>query len=98
MTTLTYPNPDNVPDDIKNTALKYAYTYIVQELLRLRHNEEGAKFRDGDITEAEWQTFLTDWFSPRRQIITDDLLELRQTIKDYVIQFKDKISLEDILN
>jgi len=95
---IEYPNPDIVPTKVKNTALKYAYTYIVQELLRLRHNEEGAKFRNGDITEAEWQTFLTDWFSPRRQIITDDLVELRQTIKDYVIQFKDKISLEDILN
>ena len=95
---IEYPNPDIVPTKVKNTALKYAYTYIGQELLRLRHNEEGAKFRNGDITEAEWQTFLTDWFSPRRQIITDDLVELRQTIKDYVIQFKDKISLEDILN
>lgn len=44
MTVLSYPNPNNVPSEIKNAALKYAYTYILQELLRLKHNEVGAPY------------------------------------------------------
>ena len=96
MTTLTYPNPNNVPVAVTNTALKYAYTYVVQELLRLRHNEEGAKFRDGDITEAEWQDFLRNWYEPRSNTVITDLAELRQVCKDYSVQFADAIDLEDI--
>uniref|UniRef100_A0A6M3KZB6 Uncharacterized protein n=1 Tax=viral metagenome TaxID=1070528 RepID=A0A6M3KZB6_9ZZZZ len=96
MTVLSYLNPDNVPNAVKNTALKYAYTYIVQELLRLKRNEVGADFRDGLITEQEWQSFLRNWYEPRSNVVINDLLELRQICKDYVIQFKDKINLEGI--
>lgn len=96
MTILTYPNPDLVANEIKNVALKYAYTYIVMELLRLRHNEEGAKFRNSEITKAEWDTFLRDWYEPREETVVSDLLELRQACKDYAVQYRDKINLEDI--
>jgi len=96
MTQLSYPNPNLVPTKVKNTALKYAYTYIVQELLRLKHNEEGAKFRDGKITEQEWRDFLKNWLEPRDNVVISDLLELRQAIKEYVVQFKSKIDLEGI--
>ena len=96
MTVLTYPNLDNIPNAVKNTALKYAYTYIIQELLRLRHNEEGVKLKSGLITQAEWQDFLSNWYEPRSQIVIADLLELRQACKDYGIQLRDKIDLEAI--
>ncbi len=96
MTILTYPNPDSVPIVVKNVALKYAYTYIVQELLRFRHNEEGAKFRNGEITKAEWEKFLKNWYTPRSDTVTADLLELRQVCRGYVTQFRDNIDLEGI--
>jgi len=96
MTLLSYPNPNNVPNAVKNTALKYAYTYIVKELLRLRHNQEGAKFRAGQITKEEWETFVKDWYDPRDDTVTTDLLELRHIIRDFIIEFGDSINLEDI--
>lgn len=96
MTRLTYPNPDKVSTEIKNTALKYAYTYVLQELLRLKHNEQGARFRLGELTEAEWQDFQQNWFNPRNNTITTDLLELRNAIKGFVAEFRDQINLEDI--
>ena len=96
MTVLVYPDPNRVPNAVKNTMLKYGYTYIVQELLRLRHNEEGAKFTAGLITEAEWKAFLQDWWEPRSDTVIADLLELRQICKNYVAQFKNKIDLEAI--
>ena len=96
MTKFAYPNPRAVPVGVKNTALKYAYIYVVQELLRLRHNEEGAKFRSGEITEAEWRDFLLNWYEPRSNTVVADLLELRQICKDYAVQFRDNIDLEAI--
>lgn len=96
MTVLIYPNPALVPDTIKNVALKYAYIYAVQEALRLRHNEEGAKFRDGVITKKEWLAFLREWHDPRQQTIIADLVELRKLCAGYVVQFKDNIDLEGI--
>ena len=96
MTKLTYPNPNNVPTAVKNTALRYAYTYAVQEALRLKHNEEGKRFRDGLITQTEWDDFRRNWYEPRSNTVIADLLELRQICKDYVIRFKENIDLEDI--
>ena len=96
MTVLNYPNPDKVPTEVKNAALKYAFCYIVQELLRLKHNEMGAKFRNGEITKQEWNDFLTNWHNPRERVVITDLLELRELCKGYAAQFKDKINLEDI--
>jgi len=96
MTMLSYPDPSLVPNEIKNVALKYAYTYIVMELLRLKHNEEGTKFRNGEITEVEWKTFLRDWYEPREETVISDLLELRKACRGYVAQYRDKIKLEDI--
>ena len=96
MTVLTYPNPDYVPTEVKNTAMKYTYTYILKELLRLKHNVEGVRFNLGEITEAEFRDFQDNWYDPRSKTVTDDLLELREAIKQYVVQFKDNINLEDI--
>ena len=96
MLKLSYPNPNNVPKAVKNVALKYAFTYAVQEALRLRHNDEGAKFRNGEITEVEWKAFLNGWYEPRSRTVTTDLLELRQVCKDYSVQFADAIDLEGI--
>ena len=93
MTVLAYPNFNDVPDEIKITALKYAYTYIVQELLRLEHNKATAT-----LTGNTLRDFIDNWLEPRNRIVTADLLELRQLIKEYVIQFKDKIDLEAILD
>ena len=97
MAALNYPDPANVPTAVKNTALRYAYTYAVQEALRLRHNEEGQKFRDGEITGVEWQAFKTDWWEPRMQIVSQDLLELRAACAAFAAQFAGDIDLEGIV-
>jgi len=39
MTQLTYPQ--NAPQAVRATALKYTYTYAVQEAMRLLHNYVG---------------------------------------------------------
>ncbi len=96
MTLLTYPNPAMVPDAVKTLALKYAYTYIVQELLRLRHNNMGAKYRAGAITKAQWTDFIKNWYDPRSHTVVSDLMELRQACQNYQSQFASSIDLETI--
>jgi len=45
----------------KLPAQKVRILYRIIERLRLRHNEVGAQFRNGEITEAEWKAFLEVW-------------------------------------
>ena len=85
MTKLSYPII--MPVGLQELAQKYAYTYIVQELLRLRHNEEGAKFREGKISKEEWEDFSNNWFKPRSDAVSEDILELRGAIKAACFQF-----------
>lgn len=42
-------------------AQKVRILYRIIERLRLRHNEVGAQFRNGEITEAQWKAFLEVW-------------------------------------
>ena len=40
---------------------KVRILYRIIERLRLRHNEVGAQFRNGEITETQWKAFLEVW-------------------------------------
>lgn len=53
MTLLNYPNPNNVPNNIKNQILKYGYTYVIQEAMRLLHNQIG-KWHKGGLTQTQY--------------------------------------------
>ena len=69
--------PQNCNDDGQRTE----YLYRVQELLRLHHNEWGKKFRDSEINEIEWSTFLKEW-DEKNIIIVNEILKYRQKHKE----------------
>lgn len=50
----------------KLPAQKVRILYRIIERLRLRHNDMGNKFRNTEISEAEWKVFLKEW-EPRYQ-------------------------------
>ena len=86
--------PSQLPANLQELAQNYAYVYIVQELLRLRHNEEGAKFREGKISKEQWEGFSNNWFKPRSDAVSEDILELRGAIRETCTQFN--VDLEAI--
>lgn len=69
------------PMDCDTPALKTEYLYRAQELLRLYHNDEGKKFRDGVISDTEWHDFKTKVFDPLNDKISDAILEQRELLK-----------------
>lgn len=58
-----------------------AFLYRLYELLRLRHNEEGAKFKDGKLSKQQWDEFLR-WFDKRHDLFVADLLKARKQLKE----------------
>jgi len=74
---LTYPPAAD------NNFKKYYICYRLQEKLRLIHNNWGAKFRNGEITEAEWHEFLDTWFEPRSKLVIEEILRIRQLAKNH---------------
>lgn len=45
-------------------ASRLSVCYKLQELLRLEHNEMSVKYRAGEITKAEYTSYLKDVFEP----------------------------------
>lgn len=76
-------------------------TEIAKELLRREHNVKGQQFRDGDITQAEWDSYKADVFKPKNDSIIDAQADLRAELKNVVRALPDddpemkRISLED---
>lgn len=52
------------PDTATTEASRLSVCYKLQELLRLEHNEMGAKYRAGEITKAEYTDYLKNVFEP----------------------------------
>lgn len=69
------------PADCNTPALRTEYAYRVQELLRLRHNEVGKKFKEGKLSKDAWRSFLTSDFNPKSNEISDAILEARALLK-----------------
>lgn len=42
--------------------------FRVLERLRLRHNEMGERFRNGEITEEQWKAFLSVWEAKHQRV------------------------------
>jgi len=60
---------------------RYAQTYRLLELLRLEHNKEGAKYKQGLISLIDWRNYLNH-FEDKQDIIFSELLKLRKQIKE----------------
>ena len=58
---------------------KFEYSVRSEELLRLQHNEMGAKFRKGEISEKEWNAYLKE-FDPKSKKLGHDKSILRDSI------------------
>jgi hypothetical protein len=54
----------SIPAGITNWSEKLAYCVTAQEKLRLDHNQHGEKYRNGEITPTEWETYKTTVFEP----------------------------------
>ena len=63
--------------DCITSAERTEFCCRAQELLRLRHNVMGKKFRKGQITKAEWKEFLTNKFEPLSQKICEGITDNR---------------------
>ena len=66
------------------------FAELVREKVRRAHNVVGAAFREGEITEAEWETYKKETFSPRNHATTDAILALRAEPKDAVRALSDQ--------
>lgn len=54
-------------------ASRLSFCYRLDELLRIRHNDMGQKYRSGLISKAEWNTFLANEFEPKSRAIHDGI-------------------------
>jgi len=63
---------------------KVEFLYEVQERLRIKHNEKGLLFTDGEITKGEWLDFKNKWNSVN-QIVAERISTLRVQVftEDY---------------
>lgn len=55
-------HPINYPLTANTVLEKAEFSIAAQEKLRLEHNEMGKKFREGKITEEEWNRYLDEDF------------------------------------
>ena len=70
--------------ELKTSITKYGdkleFVYNAKEKLRLLHNAKGQEYKDGKLTEKEWNIWLNDYFMPRSQAIEKQSCELRTAL------------------
>ena len=71
------------PAQADNPFKKYYFCYRIQQKLQNVHNTYGEKFRNGEITEAEWDQFRNEWFNPRSDLVIEEILSLRALAKNH---------------
>lgn len=62
---------------------KLEFLYQVQERLRTVHNTKGQEFTGGQITEAQWQQFSSQW-----KLVSEKVAE-------QIANLREKVFLED---
>jgi hypothetical protein len=67
----------SIPEAITDWDEKLAYCIAANEKLRLDHNAHGAEYREGTITEAEWEAYKAQVFEPLFFEIARETLTLR---------------------
>lgn len=70
-----------IPPAKVSLADRLAYCEQVREKLRREHNAQGALFRDGKLTEAEWEAYKRDVFGPKNTATSNAILAIRQEPK-----------------
>lgn len=79
--------------EVKTDKDKLEFSVRTEELLRLEHNEMGARFRNAEISESEWSNYLKNDFVPKSRMISGNVAKVRD---DMGINTKEKIALEKI--
>lgn len=69
-----------VPDTLKETKDILEYGYNAQEALRLLHNKNGTKARDGIITMEEFREWQGSYFEPRSSAISLLIVNMKQAM------------------
>jgi len=70
------------PLTVLSTEKKLAFLYRLQEVLRLKHNDEGKKYRNKEITKEQWETFLSGYFNFRSDVITSEILRIKTIVTE----------------
>ena len=71
---------------------KVTFCYEAKEKLRLEHNAKGKDYRDGKITEKAWKEYLDNEFLPKQDLIINDILIHKESMKkstDYTVDLND---------
>lgn len=77
---------------------KYAFCYMVKERLRRQHNKKGEKFRNGEITQEQWDKYKII-FRQKNSLVNKKLNQLRKRIKNsdtFNIKLKYSELFEDV--
>lgn len=70
------------PKSVTSNKDRYAFLYRLEELLKLEHNIRGTEFREGKITEKEWEFFKDLGFNPKSQLIADEICKYRKLLRE----------------
>lgn len=60
---------------------KIEFLYIAQEKLRIEHNTKGQELLDGDITQKQFDDWLTTYFLPKSESISADIIKYKNEFK-----------------
>lgn len=66
------------PANCATEASKMSFCHRLDELLRQQHNTQGEKFRNGLLTQAEWDSYQKDFLTKSRTIHSE-INNARQT-------------------
>ena len=72
------------PVSITDYIEKMEFILIAQEKLRVEHNDMGKKFRDGDITEQEWEDYRVNVFDKRNMLLSNDYRKVKNLMRKSV--------------
>lgn len=71
----------NYPGSINSNHKKIDYLYRMKQLLIDEFNAEGAKFRDGKISKADWKIYTRDW-EDKHTCVLGDIITIRGEFKN----------------
>ena len=84
----------NIPLEINKDNDKIVWLYRAVELMRLEHNEKGAKFRNKEISKEEWDDYTKEHLD-KTVIISAKINEIKSNMKNdtkYSIDIKEIFS------
>ena len=66
-----------IPPEKVSWREKLAFAHAARETLRQEHNAKGAACRAGTLTDADWETYLSEEFDPRSAAISEAIHDLK---------------------